>query len=100
MLMKLSPGVNVINILQAAFSLHRSRKRKKIQQVVSLFLLLGSAHVKKLVSMLMNLTTDFGDSQLRPGHHGQRRHDRQAVEEHARKEQEARLGFDHSNFLI
>ena len=32
---------------------------------------------------------DFGDSQLRPGHHGQRRQYRQVVEERARKEQKS-----------
>jgi len=56
MLVKLTIGVNFINVLQAAFA-HadpKVKKRQSIQQL--LFALLGSAQVKDAHKMLVKLT--------------------------------------------
>jgi len=43
MLVKSNPGVNFINILQAAFTCADPKSTKKYSQAISLFALLGSA---------------------------------------------------------
>jgi len=44
--MKLSPGVNCINVLQAAFTHADPESAKKIDNLTVFFALLGSAHAK------------------------------------------------------
>jgi len=46
MLMKLTPGLNFINVLSTAFYAPGAQKRKKDSEVISLFTLSGSTKVK------------------------------------------------------
>jgi len=54
--MRLSPGVDFINVLQAAFMGTDIESAKKDNQVVSLFALLRSARVKAARRTLMRLS--------------------------------------------
>jgi len=57
MLMKLTPSVNVINVLRAAFMHADPKSIKRYLQLNLIFMLLGSARVKALRNMLMELTS-------------------------------------------
>jgi len=59
--MKLSPGVNFINVSRTAFVREEHKSVKKDHQVINLFTLLGSALAKAVrkyagVNMLVKLT--------------------------------------------
>ncbi len=56
MLMKLTPGVNFINILRAAFLSADPESAKKTDNLTVFFVLLGSASVKAASRTLMKLT--------------------------------------------
>jgi hypothetical protein len=60
MLMKLTPGVNFINILQAAFMRAGPESAKKTDNLNVFFAHSGSTHVKAACRMLMKSS---------PGHH-------------------------------
>jgi hypothetical protein len=67
MLVKLTPGVNIINILSAAFKLVDPESIKilttdKVSGLDCLFALLGSACIKAARSTLMKLTLEVGNS--------------------------------------
>ncbi len=61
-LMKLSPGVNFINVLQTAFLCTDPKSAKKNDNLTVFFVLLGSGHVKAASRMLMKVTPEFWDS--------------------------------------
>ncbi len=52
---KIAAGVNFTNILCATFK-REDPKRKKYSQVISLFVLLGSAYIKIVLKMLVKST--------------------------------------------
>jgi len=54
--MKLTPGVNFINVLRAAFAHADTRSIKNAVKSSVSFNLLGSAHIKAARRTLMNLT--------------------------------------------
>jgi len=54
--MKLSPGVNFINILLAAFMHQDPKSAKKADNLPVFFALLGSVRVKSAHKMLVKLT--------------------------------------------
>jgi len=56
MLMKLTPGVNFINILHTAFTLVDPNSLNKIDNLTVFFTLLGSACVKAVHRTLMKLS--------------------------------------------
>jgi len=57
--MKLTPGVNFINVLWVAFALADPKSVKKTDNFTVFFALLGSLCVKAVRRMLMKLTTGF-----------------------------------------
>jgi len=54
--MKLTPGVNFINILRKALACKDPKSAKKTDGLTVFFALLGSAHIKAFCKMLMKLT--------------------------------------------
>ena len=58
MLVKLTPGVNFTNVLQAAFTSADPKSTKKTVKLSSFIALLGFAHVKAAHRMLVKLTPD------------------------------------------
>jgi len=60
--MKLTPGVNFINIIWAAFMCTDPKSTKYTDNLTVLFALLGSMHEKALGKMLIKLTP--GSKQL------------------------------------
>jgi len=58
MLMKLTPGVNFVNVLRAAFRRADSKSAKKTVKLSVFFALLGSAFEKAAQRTLMKLTVD------------------------------------------
>ena len=56
MLVKLTPGVNFINVFKRSFYTRRFQKRKKLLELIIFFALLGSARVKVACKMLVKLT--------------------------------------------
>jgi hypothetical protein len=62
--MKLTPGLNFINVLLTAL-MHADPERVKFQLSCQyLFSLLGSAHIKAARGMLMKFTPGFDHDQL------------------------------------
>jgi len=60
MLVKLSPGVNFINVLQAAFACADPKSVKKTVKLSIFFALLGSAREKAIRRTLTKLTPGRG----------------------------------------
>ncbi len=58
MLVKLTPGVNFINVLQTAFMSADLKSAKKTDNLTVFFALSGSAHKEAAHKMLMKLTPD------------------------------------------
>ncbi len=58
MLLKLTPGVDFINIQRTAFTLVVPKSVKKIDDFTVSFTFLGATHVKAVHRMLMKLTPD------------------------------------------
>jgi len=56
MLMKLTPGVNFISVLQVAFMSSDPKWAKKTDNLTVIFTLLGSAHTKAAHRTLMKLS--------------------------------------------
>ena len=65
-LMKLSPGVNFINVIHTSFILVDPKIEKKIDNLTVIFTQLGSACIKAVCKMLMKLSLD---KSLRPYTH-------------------------------
>jgi len=64
MLMKLTPGLNFINILRAAFARPDPERAKKTNNLTVYFALLGYACAKAAHRMLMKLTPERYDAQV------------------------------------
>ncbi len=63
MLMKLTPGLNFINVLRTAFTLIDPKRVKKTDDLTVFFTLLGSTSVKAVPRTLMKLSpgVNFND---------------------------------------
>ncbi len=57
MLVKLTPGINFINVLGAAFTHANPKSKKKAEDLTVFLALLGSACVEALCKTLMKSTT-------------------------------------------
>jgi len=58
-LVKLTPGLNFINVLHTAFTLVDPKSVKKIDNLIVIFTLLGSVSVKAVRITLMKLSPDL-----------------------------------------
>ncbi len=67
-LVKLTPAVIFINVLQAAFVHADPKSAKNDSQVISLFALSGSERIKVLCKMFMKLTPELPHSVSRHLH--------------------------------